>query len=246
MQHFGAFWSQPYATRLQPDPIALPCGVLADKIRSMNILQITSVERPVDNPTILRALIPLINRAWAMGVPMPGRGGVFSLSVKTLNAILENARRLGIGRDIGTYLRAAPDVLERSPEEAAKLFAELSRALEESPVPKTEWASMRQVFSDDELETLLGTSRQSIARYAKEERETPADMADRLHWLAMVVADLAGAYNEFGIRAWFHRARSALGGRSPRQVLGKTWTSDGASAQQVRELAAALTDLGAT
>jgi hypothetical protein len=212
----------------------------------MNDLQIISVERPIDNPAILRALMPVINRAWAMGVPMPGRAGAFSLSARTLGALLESARKLGIGRDIGTFIKAVPEVLERSPDEAARLLAGLSRAFEESPLPQTEWASMRDVFGDEELEALLGTSRQSIARYAKGKRETPSLIADRLHCLAMVVADLAGAYNEFGIRRWFHRPRSVLGGRSPLQALGKTWTSDTAAAQQVRALAAALTDLGAT
>ncbi len=105
---------------------------------------------------------------------------------------------------------------------------------------------MRKLFGDEELEALLGTSRQSIVRYAKGERSTPDDIADRLHWLTMMVSDLAGAYNEFGIRRWFHRPRSALDGRNPLQSLGKTWSSDSESAKKVRALAVALSDIGAT
>jgi hypothetical protein len=209
-------------------------------------LQISSVEKPIDHPAVLRALMPLINRAWAMGVPLPGKGGGFALSLRTLKVILENARRTGIGRDAGAHLQAAPGLIESDPHEAARLFTELVRAIEASPSPATEWAPMRALFGDDELAALLGISRQSIARYAKAERPTPDDVADRLHWLTMVVSDLAGAYNGFGIRRWFHRPREALAGRSPRQALGRGWTAHGEPAKRVRALAAALSDVGAT
>jgi hypothetical protein len=209
-------------------------------------LRITSVEKPIDHPAVLRALMPLLNRAWAMGLRLPGRGRPFALSLRTLSLILESARRAGIGRDIDTYIKAAPEVLERNPEEAARLFSELSRAIEESPAPATEWVPMRELFGDEELAALLGTSRQSMARYAKGERRTPDDIADRLHFLAMVVSDLAGAYNEFGIRRWFHRPRSALDGRSPHQALGRKWAPGSEAAKKVRALAAALSDVGAT
>ena len=57
---------------------------------------------------------------------------------------------------------------------------------------------------------------------------------------AMVVADLAGAYNDFGIRRWFERPRSQLDGKSPRQTLGAAWTPEDAAAARVRALAAVL------
>jgi len=56
----------------------------------------------------------------------------------------------------------------------------------------------------------------------------------------MVAADLAGGYNAFGIRRWFERPRSQLGGASPRQRLGADWGVDGEPAVGVRALAAAL------
>jgi hypothetical protein len=210
----------------------------------MESLQIASVEKPIDNPVVLRAVIPIVNRMWAMGVPLPGKGRPFSLSLRTLRNLLQSAHRHGIGGDI--HIRVTPEVVERRPEEAARLFSEFSRALEESPAPTTEWAVARDLFGDEELEGLLGISRPSIARYAKGERKTPDDVADRLHWLAMVVSDLAGGYNEIGIRRWFHRPRTALGERSPLQMLGRTWSSDSESAKRIRALAAALGDIGAT
>lgn len=79
-----------------------------------------------------------------------------------------------------------------------------------------------------------------MRRYASAERATPDDVAARLHWLAMLVADLAGAYNDHGIRRWLQRPRTQLQGRSPWQWLGEAWSPDGDAAQQVRALAAVL------
>lgn len=116
----------------------------------------------------------------------------------------------------------------------------------DTPLPERQWGAMRAVFGDADLATLLGISRASLARYASGERTTPNEIAARLHWLAMVVADLAGAYNEWGIRGWFERRREALRGRSPRQALGARWSPEGEAARRLRALAAALADLGAT
>lgn len=212
----------------------------------MNDLQLQPVSAPIDDPVVQRAMIPLINRIRAMGIALPGRGKLSAVTPQTLKLVLDGARRVGIGRDISHYVNAVPEAIGGDPHEAARLIRELTHAIEESPVPETEWGSMRAIFGDDELEPLLGASRQSIQRYAKRERDTPAAIADRLHWLALVVADLAGAYNEFGIRRWFHRKRDALAGRTPLTVLGREWASDDDSARAVRALAAGLADLGAT
>ena len=65
-------------------------------------------------------------------------------------------------------------------------------------------------------------------------------VAERLHWLALVVGDLAGSYNAFGIRRWFERPRQQLAGRCPRAELGADWSVDDATAAQVKSLAQAL------
>ena len=122
----------------------------------------------------------------------------------------------------------------------------LLRVVEESPVPDKEWPAMRDIFGDEELTRLLGTSLSSVKRYAVSDRETPLDIAVRLHWLAMTVADLAGSYNELGIRRWFHRPRGQLGRKSPLQVLGKNWDPDSEQARRVRDLASSLAGAGAT
>ncbi|MFO1292846.1 MAG: hypothetical protein U1F07_07170 [Rubrivivax sp.] len=119
-------------------------------------------------------------------------------------------------------------------------LARLSEALEASAAPGAEWPVMRRVFGDKMLVRLLGIGTNSMRRYAGGERGTPDEVAARLHWLAMVVADLAGAYNDFGIRRWFERPRTQLEGKSPRQTLGAAWSPDGAAAARVRRLAAVL------
>src|SRR5439155_11267303 len=91
-------------------------------------------------------------------------------------------------------------------------IAELDRLLttiEESPVPAKEWEAMREIFDDEELSRFLDASTSSIKRYSAAERSTPVETADRLHWLAMVVADLA----IFSI--WGRTVSSKLGLRTP-------------------------------
>jgi uncharacterized protein (DUF2384 family) len=56
------------------------------------------------------------------------------------------------------------------------------------------------------------------------------------------VADLAGSYNEFGIRRWFQRPRSELEGRSPRDVLHGPWDPDAAGPRTLRALASRLVE----
>ena len=103
-----------------------------------------------------------------------------------------------------------------------------------------EWRALRETLGDSLLAALVGISDASLRRYASGQRETPQKVAERLHWLALVVGDLAGSYNAFGIRRWFERPRQQLAGRSPRAELGADWSVDDASAAQVKSLAQAL------
>ena len=120
------------------------------------------------------------------------------------------------------------------------VVGELLDALGQSPAPSSEWTTMREVLGDESLCRLVGVSDTSLRRYASNGRTTPQAVEERLHWLAMVVADLSGAYNAFGIRRWFERPRPQLGGKSPREVLGDDWHVDSPAAERVRLLAAAL------
>jgi transcriptional regulator with XRE-family HTH domain len=102
------------------------------------------------------------------------------------------------------------------------------------------------VLEPDQLALLLGVSASSLRRYLSGERDTPDDVADRLHHVALIVGDLAGAYNDVGIRRWFDRKRTALGGRTPASLLAGEWRPDDEGPQKVRELARSLVTLSAT
>lgn len=189
------------------------------------------------------ALAAMLTRSAAMGV-LAGKP-VTRLDASVVKRLAAALQRHGIGANAGLIL--APLALEpaRAIDEATQQrvadgLSRLSEALEASATPSTEWPAMRGVFGDEMLVDLLGVGASSLRRYGSGERATPDEVAARLHWLAMVVADLAGAYNNFGIRRWFERPRSQLDGKSPRQTLGVAWSPEGAAAARVRALAAAL------
>ncbi len=92
----------------------------------------------------------------------------------------------------------------------------------------------------EDLARLLNISPSSLARYRSGERVTPDIVAARLHFIAMVVSELAGSYNNFGIRRWFKRHRSALKDKSPEQILSGDWTVDREEVVHVRDLARSL------
>ncbi len=117
---------------------------------------------------------------------------------------------------------------------------------EHSPMPEDEWPHVRETLGDDMLAGLLHVSTSSLRRYASGERATPEVITGRLHALALVMVDLAGAYNDFGIRRWFSRPRTALDGTSPSSLLSSDWDPEGPEIVKVRNLAAALIGAGAS
>ncbi len=149
-------------------------------------------------------------------------------------AALDAFARVGVGRHSAALGRRLT---------AARLVDALQRtlvAIEESPLPAYEWRPLTKVLGDEPLAQLVGTSVSSVHRYRAGERPTPDDIAARLHAVALMAADLGGSYNEFGIRRWFQRGRSALGGASPSAVLAGEWSPDDEGVKEVRALARAL------
>lgn len=113
-------------------------------------------------------------------------------------------------------------------------------------MPEHEWGPLAELLGDDLLAKLVGVSVSSVHRYRNRERLTPDEVAARLHAVALITADLAGSYNELGIRRWFHRTRSALGGVAPAEVLSGAWDPDEERVRSVRALAGALLGSPAT
>jgi transcriptional regulator with XRE-family HTH domain len=126
------------------------------------------------------------------------------------------------------------------------LLTAVVEALEASPIPRFEWKGLARLLDDEQLAALLNVSSSSLKRYESGERATPDAVAARLHFLALVVSDLAGSYNDVGIRRWFKRKRTRLDGRSPEQVLVGDWEPEDARATAVRELARELVSMSAT
>jgi len=188
------------------------------------------------SPDLRAAAVRLITRAEAMG--LIASDDLLTFSSSTLDAAMKAFRKVGIGRGI-----ARPTEVDQDLRSALDL---MNSVVENSPHPDTEWDGMLGVLAPDTLANLLGISDSSLRRYSTRERPTPQQVAVRLHWLALRVADLAGAYNHYGIVRWFQRPRRALGGQSPAQRLAGEWTPDDHQITQVAELAASLTAMSAT
>jgi len=126
------------------------------------------------------------------------------------------------------------------------MMSHLSTVIEESSSPDHEWTALEKIFGADRLAALLGVSAPSVRRYRSGARTTPAPLAGRLHFLATLIGDLAGAYNEIGIRRWFDRPRALLDGKAPIDFLHGEWNPETSGPQRLKELARSLAASSAT
>ena len=115
-----------------------------------------------------------------------------------------------------------------------------------SPVQGAEWPALHRVLGPDLLARLLDVSVASLHRYLSGVSRTPDDVAGRLRALAQMVANLAGAYDDAGIRRWFVRPRAVLQNRAPAGILTAGWRPEDPAPRQVRDLAVSLTAFPAT
>ena len=195
------------------------------------------------HPGLAQRLAGLFGRSAAMGLLRgPTITDLNPASIRRLVADLQHhgiATAASVG--LAPLLRDGPpqwdEAMTRTLEQR---LDQVAQAIEASPAPAAEWPAMREVFGDEALAELLAISASSLRRYGAGERDTPGLIVARLHWLAMIVSDLAGGYNRFGIRRWFDRPRAQLQGQSPRAVLGPDWSPDNDAASRLRALAAPL------
>lgn len=207
----------------------------------METIRIQSVEPPFDSTVTARHAVQAISRAAGMGL-LEGME-IRHLDLPCFREVVGRISRAGIGTEIQTVL-AVPTPPRAG--ELDELLVTLVRALEESPAPDREWQALEDIFGMERLAELLGTSTASVRRYLAGSRKTPDLVAARLHFLATLVGDLAGAYNEYGIRRWFERPRTALGGRPPEELLTGDWDPHREDVQQLRSLTRSLTGSPAT
>jgi hypothetical protein len=208
----------------------------------MSAIRITSASGPFLTPDLVRQAVGIISKADAMGLLSDLK--IQRLDLPSFRAVVGKIAEAGIGTEVQAAL-SAPEGRLSSPE-LSRLLDRLEIAIEESPSPEHEWRALDKVFSTDRLASLLGTSSPSVRRYCSGARSTPDALAARLHYLATIVGDLAGAYNEIGIRRWFDRQRSQLEGRAPTELLQGDWSPEDPGPLRLRELARSLTASPAT
>jgi len=189
---------------------------------------------------VARLTFEASRRAEAMGVVAPGTARA---DVDGIRRLATNVQKAGIATSAADFIN---NVETPSSADLARLLHMVIDALEASPTPAHEWKGMARVFSAEDLAQLLDVSLSSLKRYQSGERETPDLVAARLHFLALVVGDLSGSYNEVGIRRWFERKRTQLDGRTPASLLKRNWDPDEEGPQRVRELARSLVTLSGT
>jgi hypothetical protein len=178
----------------------------------------------------------LLSGADGVGLISPGVGS----SGPDLSLLQELLRRLeaaGVAKRLIVRLRR---IDPSDTEGTTELIRGVLDALRSSPLPEFEWKSLTSLFGVEELAGLLNISESSLNRYAAGARQTPDVVAERLHYLALIVGDLRGAYNDVGVRRWWHRRRTVLDGATPAEQLEDGWTPDDSGPQAVRALAHSL------
>ena len=202
------------------------------------MIRIASIDAPLNSAGLRGPALDLVRRALAVGL-LRDRPLIGKLDLDLLRGIAREASAAGVGRDAALELLRKP-----SSRQLGNVIGRLDDALASSPMPERELGVLLEVFDVDQLATLLDTSAVSLRRYVAGSRTVPDSVAARIHWLALVSSDLAGAYNELGVRRWFDRPRTQLDGKSPRQLLGRGWEPDSPKVDRVRGLAAALAGAG--
>jgi hypothetical protein len=197
---------------------------------------------PFDHPGAAHLWWELLSDA--DGVGLISMNGVSETPDPTiLQEVLQRLAGAGVAQ---SYIARLRDIDAADYSRRVELVRAVVDALRESPLPEYEWPALTKIFGAEELARLLRISESSLNRYANGIRSTPDPVAERLHFIALIVGDLRGAYNEVGVRRWFHRHRTSLEGRAPIELLGDDWMPDQEGPEAVRELAHSLLFASAT
>jgi hypothetical protein len=214
-------------------------------IWTMVELQIASIQTPLLVSAQAASLaLALVARAQTMGF-LPHREGRVELDRDFLEELTELLRRQGVGSQATASLAHAMRTKPLKDEELIDALRATLDAVDASPNPEGEWASARELLGDELVARLLRISGSSLRRYAASDRRTPDEVAWRLHLLARLLAALVGSYNDYGIRRWFERRRSALDGATPAELVESAETEDDERVERVLALADQLTGAGA-
>ncbi len=209
----------------------------------MTDVRIKSVDGPfLDRPKSAMAACQLLHRAEYLGL-LDAELVVGPLTENRVRSLVGTLASHGVASAAALRL-TDPAAFSVSDEELASLLSQVREQVAYSPLPDSEWKPMRETLGDELLAKLLDVSATSLRRYADGERTTPDPIAARLHALAMITSDLAGGYNERGMRRWFLRPRPQLDGLSPAELMAGGFDPDSETAGRVRDLAAWLVGSG--
>jgi hypothetical protein len=208
----------------------------------MSTIRITSTSEPFDTPALALQAVGIIAKADAMGLLEDFE--IHRLDLPSFRRVVGKIAEAGIGREIQAALSTPAKRIGSS--EMGRLLERLSDVIEESPSPEHEWPSLEEVFGTERLAALLAVSPPSVRRYRSGTRTTPDPLASRLHFLATLVGDLSGAYNEIGVRRWFERPRALLDGKAPADFLRGEWDPETPGPKRLRKLARSLAASPAT
>jgi hypothetical protein len=208
-------------------------------------LQIESIEpRLLETGEAATLALALLARAQTMGF-LPPRVGRVELNRELLNELAEALSRDGVAAVATGSLRRATRVESADDVDLVAALRATIEAVDASPRPAAEWAPTREVVKDELLARLLRISVSSLRRYANGERKTPDEVAWRLHVVARLLSALVGSYNDYGIRRWFERRRTALDGATPAELLEQAESEDDERLRRVVALADELTGAAA-
>jgi hypothetical protein len=209
----------------------------------MTKIHLRSVAEPLDRPEVAWEAVRFLSAAEQLGLLPEGLDSIETLDLSTVRAILKEAAAAGVGRQAFAEAEGRD---ERDDDSWVDVLVHANEALADSPVPERTWPVLADLLGIDLMAKLVGIAPASVRRYLTGDRATPDAVAARLHWVALIAGDLAGSYNEFGIRRWFLRPRSQLDGKAPADALAGDWSPDDPGPIAVRALATRLLDSAAT
>jgi hypothetical protein len=196
------------------------------------MLRLRSTEIPFDDLSVAGQAARLLSTAEALGLWEPQH------VVSQLDAeVFDEA--IGAIAAVGVATSAPFDWQPMSDKPAADFgewIASIRDVLRTSPIPERELPRLDGLFGTDRLAELVGTATSSLRRYLSHDRKVPDDVAARGHVIALIVGDLAGSYNDRGIRRWFERPRAQLDGLAPSDILSDRWDPDAPDVARVLAL----------
>ena len=202
-------------------------------------IYITSVEEPfLSDPELTAAAVKFLHTSEYTGLLQVT--GARSLGPDTFIEVSEGLGQNTVTsiefKNLGRSLRTIRGSRDQRGE-FKRLFQRAQEEVEASPRPDGEWTPVVDTLGEELVAKLVGTSVSSVRRYGTGERTTPQDVAERLHFLALLLGELAGSYNDYGMRRWFSRPRTALDGEAPEHFMGKDFDPDGPDGDRIRRLA---------